>query len=150
MKRFFPKSKDFWAGLMFLGFGLVAVVIARGYPFGSAARIGPGYFPSLLGGLLVLFGLFLLVRGAKSKDEIEGPLSLRALLVLPAALVIYGIFMERLGFIPALAALIFAAAASGREFKFREVLLLTVILCLISVAMFIWGLGLPYPLFKSL
>ena len=57
--------------------------------------------------------------------------------------------MELAGFIPALAALVFVSAASGREFKFNEVLLLTVFLSVLSVAMFIWGLGLPYPLIKG-
>jgi hypothetical protein len=52
------------------------------------------------------------------------------------------------GFIPALTALVFLSAASGREFKFKEVILLTLFLSILSVAMFIWGLGLPYPLMK--
>jgi predicted permease len=50
------------------------------------------------------------------------------------------------GFVPALAALVFVSAAAGREFKFKEVLYLAVFLGALSVAMFIWGLGLPYPL----
>ena len=57
--------------------------------------------------------------------------------------------MERVGFVPALVALVFVSAASGREFKFVEVLLLTGILTLASLALFIWGLGLPYPLLKG-
>jgi hypothetical protein len=57
--------------------------------------------------------------------------------------------MTYAGFIPALAALIFGSASAGREFKFIEVLLLTLVLTGISVAVFIWGLGLPYPLIKG-
>jgi membrane-bound metal-dependent hydrolase YbcI (DUF457 family) len=57
--------------------------------------------------------------------------------------------MELAGFIPALMALIFLSAASSREFRFKEVLLLSIFLSILSVAMFIWGLGLPYPLMKS-
>ena len=56
----------------------------------------------------------------------------------------------RPGFIPALMALIFVSAASGREFKVVEVLLLVVVLTVTSTALFIWGLGLPYPLLKGL
>ena len=64
-------------------------------------------------------------------------------------MVLFGILMELAGFIPALTALVFVSAASGREFKFKEVLLLTLFLGVLSVAMFIWGLGLPYPLIKG-
>jgi hypothetical protein len=57
--------------------------------------------------------------------------------------------MEKAGFLPALAALVFGSAASGREFKLVEVLLLTVFLTVAAAALFIWGLGLPYPLIKG-
>jgi hypothetical protein len=59
---------------------------------------------------------------------------------------LFGITMHYAGFVPAIVVLIFASAASGREFKFVHILLLTAFLCLLSVAAFIWGLGLPYPL----
>jgi hypothetical protein len=54
--------------------------------------------------------------------------------------------MEHAGFIPALVVLIFGSALAGKEFKFVEVLLLAIGLTVFSVALFIWGLGLPYPL----
>lgn len=88
-----------------------------------------------------------MLKGWRSPAKIEGAWSLRALLVLPAALALFGLLIDRAGFIPALAALIFGSAAAGREFKWGEVLLLTVGLTLLSVAVFIWGLGLPYSLF---
>jgi len=144
----FRNNKDFWAGMMFFGIGLVSICIARNYPFGTSLRMGPGYFPTVLGGLLFLFGIYLILRGLRTGEKIGGVWSVRALIMLPLALVAYGVFMERLGFLPALAALIFASSASGREFKFIEVLLLTVFLSAISVALFVWDLGLPYPLFK--
>jgi hypothetical protein len=87
--------------------------------------------------------------GLRSGEKIQGSLSLRALVMLPLSLVLFGILMQLAGFIPALVALVFVSAASGREFKLMEVLLLTVILTLSSVALFIWGLGLPYPLIKG-
>ena len=51
------KRKDIWAGLMLIGIGAAAMLIARNYPFGTALRMGPGYFPTLIGGLLIVFGL---------------------------------------------------------------------------------------------
>jgi len=148
MKLEFYKNKDFWAGMMFLGIGAGAIIGARNYPFGSTLRMGPGYFPTMLGGILILFGIYVMVRGLRSDEKIKGNWSIRALIVLPLSMVLFGVLMELAGFIPALAALIFVSVASGREFKFMEVLLLTVFLGVISVAMFIWGLGLPYPLIK--
>ena len=148
MKLGFGNNRDFWAGLMFAGIGAAAMFIARNYPFGTTLRMGPGYFPRVLGGILILFGVYVMVRGVRSEEKIEGNWSIRALIVLPLAMVLFGILMDFLGFIPALVALIFGSAAAGKEFKFVEVLLLTVLLISLSVAMFIWGLGLPYPLIK--
>jgi hypothetical protein len=100
----------------------------------------------VLGGGLVLFGLYLLVAGLKRNEKMDGGWSLRALIVLPLSLVLFGLLMEHAGFIPALLVLIFGSAAAGTEFKLVEVLLLAVGLTAFSVALFIYGLGLPYPL----
>jgi uncharacterized membrane protein len=139
-------NKDIWAGAMLIAIGVASIFIARDYPFGSAFRMGPGYFPSLLGGILALFGLCLLVRGLRSSEKIVGSWSLRALIMLPLSFVLFGALMDHAGFVPALAVLIFGSAAGGSEFKLGEVALLTVMLTALSVGIFIWGLGLPYPL----
>jgi hypothetical protein len=140
-------NRDFWAGVMLIGTGAAAVLIARNYAFGTTLRMGPGYFPSVLGGLLCLFGIYLVAAGLRSKEKMEGSnWSLRALIVLPLALVLFGLLMEHAGFIPALVVLIFGSALAGKEFRFFEVLLLAIGLTAFSVALFIWGLGLPYPL----
>jgi hypothetical protein len=139
-------NRDFLTGLMLIGFGVGAVVIARDYPFGTALRMGPGYFPTLLGGLLVLFGLWLVVKGLRSHEPIEGGWSLRALVVLPLSMVLFGLLMDRAGFIPALTVLVFGSALAGTEFRLLEVVLLTAVLIALSILVFIWGLGLPYPL----
>lgn len=140
------QTKDFWGGVMLVATGVAAMAIARNYPFGTTLRMGPGYFPTVLGGVLTLFGIVLALRALRSDDRIAGNWSLRALIMLPAALVLFGVLMDTAGFIPALAGLIFASAAASREFKVVEVALLTVILTALCVAVFIFGLGLPYRL----
>jgi ABC-type uncharacterized transport system permease subunit len=75
-------------------------------------------------------------------------LSIRTLVLLPLSLILFGLLMQWAGFIPALVVLVFVSAASGREFRFLEVLMLTGILVAAATALFIWGLELPYPLFK--
>ena len=147
MQLEFHNNRDFWAGVMLIVVGAGSVIIARNYAFGTSLRMGPGYFPSVLGGGLVLFGLYLVVAGLRRNEKMEGSnWSLRALIVLPLSLVLFGLLMEHAGFIPALLVLIFGSAAAGTEFKLVEVLLLAVGLTAFSVALFIYGLGLPYPL----
>jgi putative tricarboxylic transport membrane protein len=142
----FRNNRDFWAGVMLIVTGAAAVVLARDYAFGTTLRMGPGYFPSVLGGILVLFGLYLVAQGLRSNDKIEGNWSLRALVVLPLSLVLFGLLMDRAGFVPALMALIVGSAAAGSEFKLTEALLLATGLTAFAVVLFIWGLGLPYLL----
>ncbi|MDA8124958.1 MAG: tripartite tricarboxylate transporter TctB family protein [Deltaproteobacteria bacterium] len=142
-------NKDFWAGLMFFATGAGAIFIARHYPFGSALSMGPGYFPMVLSGILIVFGLIIMLRGMRKSAKIQGNWSLRAMIILPLSIVLFGFLMELAGFLPALVSLVFLSAASGREFKFVEVLLLSLFLAVLSGAMFIWGLGLPYSLIRG-
>jgi hypothetical protein len=69
--------------------------------------------------------------------------------VLPIALLLFGVLIDRAGFVPAMLVLIFGSATASTEFRFLEVLLFSVFLTAIAVAVFIWGLGLPYPLFAD-
>jgi hypothetical protein len=149
MKTKLTQNMDFWAGVMFAGTGAAAMWGARGYPFGSTLNMGPGYFPTVLGGLLVVFGLVILVRGLCRSEKIQAGWSIRALVVLPLAVVAFGLLMARAGFVPAMAALVFLSAAAGRQFRLKEVSLLAVFLTALTVILFIWGLGLPYPLVRS-
>lgn len=133
---------------MFFGTGAGAMWIARNYPFGTTLSMGPGYFPMVLGALLVIFGGVITLRGLRKGGKIQGVWSVRALIMIPLSVVAFGALMRLAGFVPALAALIFMSAAAGREFKFRDVLFLAVFLSVLSAGLFIWALGLPYPLIK--
>jgi hypothetical protein len=139
-------NKDVWAGLMLIAIGATAMFMARNYGFGTALRMGPGFFPILLGGLLIVFGVYMLASGLRQPEKIAGPWSLRALVILPLSLVLFGVLMEHGGFVPAMLVLIFGSATASTEFKLVEVLLFSVGLTALSVAVFVWALGLPYPL----
>lgn len=142
-------NKDFWGGVMLIGIGAGAVIIAKDYHFGSVLRMGPGFFPTILGVILVLFGVAIMAKGLIKGDKIQSNWSERALILLPLALVLFGILIERLGLVPALVVLIFGSAAAGKEFRLVEVCLLTIVLTGMAVGLFIWGLGLPFPLIKG-
>jgi hypothetical protein len=144
------KNRDVWCGLMLIGIGGLALFMARDYAMGTALRMGPGYFPVVLGALLILFGLYCIASGLRSNEQIQGSWSLRGLIVLPLSLVLFGLLMEYAGFVPALFTLIVGSALAGKEFKIGEVLLLAAGLTAFSVVLFIWGLGLPYPLLVGL
>jgi hypothetical protein len=139
-------NKGFWSGLMFIGVGAGTLALAVDYRLGTALRMGPGYFPSLLGGVLILLGILVLARALKSPEPLAGRWSLRALVLLPLSLVLFGWLMERAGFVPALFVLVVGSSAAGEEFNVLEALMLAAILTVGAVAVFIWGLGLPFPL----
>jgi hypothetical protein len=139
-------NKDVWAGIMLIAIGMGSILIARSYPFGTALRMGPGYFPVILGALLTVFGLFILACGLRGGERIAGSFSLRALILVPLSLILFGVLMEHGGFVPAMIVLIFGSATAAAEFKFMEALLFSLALTALSVVIFVWGLGLPYPL----
>jgi len=139
-------NKQFLSGIMFLFIGAGSIFIARDYPMGTALRMGPGYFPIVLGGIIGLFGIYELIKGILKPEAMKGNWSLRALIILPLSAVLFGIIMEHGGFIPAMVVLIYVSAASSNEFKFWEVTALAIGLTAASVGLFIYGLGLPYPL----
>jgi hypothetical protein len=88
------RNKDFLAGLMFIGIGGAAMIVARDYPFGSALRMGPGYFPSVLGGIVAVFGLWVLIQGLIKQEPVKRTWSVRALIVLPVTALVFSIMME--------------------------------------------------------
>lgn len=144
-------SKDFLAGLLFLAIGAAAMVFARDYHFGTAMRMGSGYFPTVLGCILASFGLFLAIRAIKSK-ETSAVLTWGwwPLACVTASMVVFGFLLPRFGLVPALVAMFFTSAAGGREFRFGEVLALTAVMTAFAVGVFVYILKLPFQLFPGI
>ena len=147
MKTGLLQNRDVLAGLLFIAIGSGGFFVALSYPFGSVVQMGPGFFPRVLGTILVGFGLVTLLRGLRSRVSVEGAWGWFPLLTLAASLVAFGWLMERVGLVPSLAVLVVTSAWAGKEFRWGEVVVLTAVMCLMAVAIFIWGLGLPYPLY---
>ena len=147
MKSSLGQNKDLLAGLLFTAIGVFAIVVARDYPMGVLARMGPGYFPTVLGGILCLFGLYVMFRGIRSAAPIQGEWGWKPLGLITLSIVVFAFSMEKVGLVPALVLLFFVAAAAGREFRFKEVLLLAVLMSAFAAGLFVYGLKLPYPLF---
>lgn len=146
MKPDLRNNRDFIAGLLFIVLGALAIVLARDYPFGTTMRMGPGYFPTVLGGILFLFGVTVLARGIRLGEKVKGEWGWRPLALIAFSIVLFGFLLDRAGMIPAIVVTLFVAAAAGHEFRLKEVLLLAVVMTAFSVGVFSWGLKLPYPL----
>lgn len=142
-------NKDFLAGLLLIVIGGGAFFMALDYPFGSTRAMGPGYFPRVLAGITVAFGVVLLLKGLRAHEVVKGRWGWWALAMMAVSLVAFGWIMDRFGLVPALAALFFISAYGGHEFKFKEVAILTVIMTIFAVGVFVVGLGLPYPLIQG-
>ena len=157
--------KDFWAGLMFIAFGLAFVLVAAGtpdfidritgqklipgYQFGSAVRMGPAYFPIVLGGLLAFLGVLVLIDSLVEEGPKVAKFHFRPLLFILASSLAFAYLLKPLGLVLSSAALIFISAYGGHEFKWKEVAILSVVLALFSVLIFVKGLTLPFPIWPS-
>ena len=142
-------GKDFLAGLVFLAFGWAATQGAREFEIGTLMRMGPGWFPSALGVVLALFGVFLMARGIGWPEKSPAPVEWgwRAPLCIVGSMVAFGFLLPRFGLVPALFAMFFICAFGGREFRWREVLILVVVMAALAVGLFTKGLGLPFKVF---
>ena len=142
--------KEFWAGLMFIGFGLFFMIWAMThYQMGTAVRMGPAYFPTVLGGLLAFLGFLVLLEAFAMEGPKVPTFHFRPLVLISGACVVYGYTMKPLGLILATALLVFISALGGHEFKWKEVAILYVVLIVFSLLVFVKGLTLPFPICPS-
>ena len=142
--------RDFWAGLMFIGIGgFFAVWALANYQMGTAVRMGPAYFPAVLGGLLAVLGFLVLIEAFAMHGPPVPKMLMRPLVLISVACVIYGYIMKPAGLVLATAALVYISAFGGHEFKWKEVTILYVILIVFSVLVFVKGLSLPFPVCPS-
>jgi hypothetical protein len=144
---FIRHPKDFWTGIIFLFFGLGAVFIGQDYAMGSAGRMGPAYFPSVLGTLLAVIGLIGIIRSFIVVGEPIGRFYMKELLMILAAILLFGILMRGAGLVPAILVLIFLSAYAGPKFNLKEVTFLAVGLAVFAVVVFVKLLGLPMAAF---
>lgn len=145
--------QDFWCGILFIALGALAIYLSRDYEMGSALQMGPGYFPTWLGGIMIAFGVVIgglafRIEGEGNEGLSLGDWAFRPWLVLTAALALFAVLMEaEFGFVPSLIVLIVGCALAHRDVHWRETMLLSVFVTAGAVAIFSYGLDLPYRLF---
>jgi hypothetical protein len=142
--------KDFVAGLMFIGIGVAAIAISSGYPLGSAARMGPGYFPRVLGILLIALGAILALRALRLQGAPLPRWPWRPTVIVLASVVLFSLIVTRLGVALSTVVLIVAASTASPEFRPRESLIAGLLLAVAAVGVFVIGLNLQLPIWPAL
>jgi hypothetical protein len=142
--------KDFWSGTMFIAFAAVALIASRNYSLGTSLRMGPGYFPILLGSVLALLGVILIVRSLAVDGQPVGRLHLLPLAVITLGVVLFGVLLQWIGLVAALIVVVVVSACASRQSRPIEVAALALVLAVFSAGVFVYGLRLPLPLWPAL
>ena len=141
-------QRDFGAGIMYMVIGLFFTVIATQYPMGTAAKMGPGYFPFYLGILMTLLGLLVLIKsmGAKAAIESIPKFNWKIMAQITGSVVLYGLLLPRMGFLVAVVVLVLVSASASKEFTWNGSLLNAGFLVIFTYSVFVVGLKLQFPL----
>lgn len=144
--------KDFWAGLLFLGIGVaaIAIALAGGYELGSARKMGPGYFPVWLGGALAVTGLLLTGKGVVAQGAPLGRWALLPLTLVTLGTVAFAAIVNVAGLAPAIVVLVLVSSLASVQFSLRWAVPLALGLAIVSVLVFIKGLGVAVPVMPHL
>ena len=138
--------KDFWAGVLYLVIGAAAVWIARDYELGTAVRMGPGYFPTALGGTLALVGLASVVRSLRVPGAPIGAFALKPLLIVVSATLVFAATVRGAGLVVALPVFVLLGASASGKFRLLPAAALAAGLTVFCILVFVEGLGIPLPL----
>jgi hypothetical protein len=146
--------KDVLAGLLFIGVALFGLWLSRGYPIGTALRMGTGYVPRLLCWILLALGVVVLVQGLREGQgahlvSSEQGSAWRAVIFVAASLVIFGVSIERLGLVLSILLLVGVGAVAARGLRPLETLAAALVLIVLSWGIFILGLGLTIPVWPE-
>ena len=141
-------QKDFGAGIMYMVIGLFFTILATQYQMGTAAKMGPGYFPFWLGLLMTALGLLILVKSLSAKAAIEKipKFDWKIIGMITGSVVLYGILLPTMGFIIAIAVLVFMSASASHEFHWKGTLVNAIVLIVFTYSVFVLGLKLQFPL----
>jgi hypothetical protein len=141
--------KDFWAGLIFIAIGAAFIALASQYRLGDMHRMGPAMFPILVGALLAVLGAIIALRAFVLDGESVPRFYARPLGVSLLAIVLFGAALQWLGLVAAVVALVLVGAYAARDVRLLENVALAAVMILFSVAVFVWLLGLPLPLWPN-
>ena len=143
------RQRDLAGGALIAAIGLGFLVFGLDIPRGDAFRMGPGYFPTVLSGLLLLLGLVLMGRAwaAAPRAGTFSGVPWQSVLLVTGAIVVFGLCVRGLGLAPTAAATVLLAARASARGSWRSSLMLAVGVAAGATLLFVWGLGLPLRAF---
>ena len=141
--------RDFWSGLLFIAVALFFIAMAMRYRFGTPERMGPSFFPIAVGILLSGLGTILMGRALMFDGGPVRRMHLRPLAVTMAAVVLFGLALQWLGLVVAIVLLVVVGSYADRAARLTESIGLAAFLTVFSVAIFVWLLGLPLPVWPE-
>ncbi|MFO1399479.1 MAG: tripartite tricarboxylate transporter TctB family protein [Burkholderiales bacterium] len=147
--QFIKGPKDFWAGVLFVALGIFAITVGSNYTLGTAARMGPGYFPRILGILLILLGTIIALQGVRVPGESIPRWHWRPTLVVLGSVVIFGLVVDKLGMALGTVLLIVGSSAASHEFRPKEAVIAGILLSALACGVFIVGLGVQLPIWPA-
>ena len=139
-------AKDFWTGLIYIFFGSSAIIIGREYGMGTAIKMGPAYFPTILGGLLVGIGVISVIRSFIVRGTPVGAFAFKGLTLVTVSALVFGFLVRRAGLAVALPLLVIISAYASTRFRWRPTLLIAAGLTVFCALVFLKGLGIPLPI----
>lgn len=146
MSSLIKHPKDFYAGLMYASVGAGAVLIARGYNLGTSVRMGPGYFPTVLGGLLILVGIVSMIRAFLHEGDAIKSFAWKEIFLLLGSVILFGLVVRGAGLVISLILLVLVSAWASDKFKWKTAVLLAILTSVFSSLVFVKGLGLPFAI----
>ena len=138
-------AKDFWTGLIYIFFGSSAILIGREYGMGTAIKMGPAYFPTILGGLLVGIGVISVIRSFIVRGTPIAAFAFKGLSLVSVSALVFGFLVRRAGLAIALPLLVIISAYASTRFRWRPTLLIAAGLTVFCALVFLKGLGIPLP-----
>lgn len=143
--------RDFWSGVMFavIGFAFAIIVKVYEYPMGTGSRMGPGYFPYVLGIMMGVLGLVIIVQAWISEGAPVAKFAWKPLFWVLTAFVIFGLIAKWAGLVIAILLLVVISSYGGHEHKWKEAIISSAILAVCSVGVFVYGLKLPFPIWPA-
>ncbi|BET27214.1 putative tricarboxylic transport membrane protein [Limnobacter thiooxidans] len=145
-----PKDlRDFWAGLLYLIIGVAALYMAGDYEMGTAIVMGPGYFPVVLSGLLIVIGLISLIRSFIVEGEPLQGFAFSKIIFVTLSIVAFALLVEGAGLAIAVIAVFFISALASKFFNWKFTLGIALGAAVFCSLVFVKGLGIPLPIFGS-
>jgi hypothetical protein len=147
VRRAIATRKDFWTGIIYIVVGVCALLMARNYSFGSAARMGPGYFPAAVASLLLVVGVIIVLRCFFCQAASIRRLAWKPIILVSGSIIAFGFLVGRAGLPIAAAVLVLGCAAASDRFRLAWPPMLGMMaLITFCIVVFVVGMGVPMPL----